>query len=377
MLTVYDPWSLLTNQDQAVRINYHKIFNFSLALTSVAYRIVSYLLSVLLFPETVLVFHSFSLPSSWTFLGARIAEYSQLYEQVMFKEPPTTPPVLKSSVSMSGPHPFSSRSGLASSPSLPESAFPDTDWLNCTYSNGELAGFVSWPAEVEGCSSIPQQKLGPAISVPALENLPPPPSTPSNQRWSACVTPASKDDSEHIYSTLGQHSFKNPPYSCCQSSFSLAEQQQKENSRSIGNLEHPSHPGGAVIAGRGLGPRQHSLPECTAQTSSDLSQSCDLTLRDSQQVLVLNRQSNLNAVSATQNYLANFKDDGDDDDDYVEIRSEDESDGIGKGCTASPESPLHGYIWNDPNDSQQVLSQPKIVQSLREKFQCLGSSSFA
>lgn len=293
----------------------------------------------------------------------------------MFKEPPSTPPVLKSSVSVSGPHPFSSR--LASSPSLPESAFPETDWLNCTYSNGELSGFVSWPADVGGHSSTPQKKLSPATSVPALKNLPPPLSTPSNQRWSACVTPASKDDSEHIYSTLGQHSFKTPPYSRCQSSSSLAEQQEKENSRSMGNLGQTSRPGGIVTAGRGLGPRQHSLPECPAQTSSDLSQPCDLTLRDSQQVLVLNRQSNLNAISATQNYLANFKDHDDDDDDYVEIRSEDEIDGLGEGCTASPESALHGYIWNDPNDSQQVLNQPKIVQSLREKFQCLGSSSFA
>ncbi|MCJ8742103.1 hypothetical protein PDJAM_G00078190 [Pangasius djambal] len=310
-------------------------------------------------------------------IGARIAEYSHLYEQVMFKEPPTTPPVLKSSVSVSGPHPFSSRSGLASSPSLPESAFPETDWLNCTYSNGELAGFVSWPAEVGGRSSTPQRKLSPAMSIPAFKDLPPPPSTPPNQRWSTCVTPASKDDSEHIYSTLGQRSFKTPPYTRCQSSSSLAEQQEKENSGSMGNLGHSSHPEGAAIAGRGLGPRQHSLPECPAQTTSDLSQSCDLTLRDSQQVLVLNRQSNLNAISATQNYLANFKDNGDDDDDYVEIRSEDESDGMEKGCTASPDSALHGYIWNEPSDSQQALNQPKIVQSLREKFQCLGSSSFA
>ncbi|KAF4078409.1 hypothetical protein AMELA_G00198860 [Ameiurus melas] len=310
-------------------------------------------------------------------IGARIAEYSQLYEQVMFKEPPTTTPVLKSSVSVSGPHPFSSRAGLASSPSLPESAFPETDWLNCTYSNGELAGFVSWPAEVGGWSSTPHRKLSPAVSVPALENLPPSQSTPSNQRWSACVTPASKDDSEHIYSTLGQRSFKTPPYSRCQSSSTLAEQQEKENSGSMGNLGHTSRPEGDANAGRGLGPRQHSLPECPAQTTLDLSQSCDLTLRDSQQVLLLNRQPNLNAISATQNYLANFKDNGDDDDDYVEIRSEDENDSMEKGCTASPDSGLHGYIWNDPNDSQQAHNQPKIVQSLREKFQCLGSGSFA
>ncbi|XP_046725026.1 pleckstrin homology domain-containing family G member 1 isoform X1 [Silurus meridionalis] len=309
-------------------------------------------------------------------IGARIAEYSHLYEQVMFKEPPTTTPVLKSSVSVSGPHPFSSRSGLASSPSLPESAFPETDWLNCTYSNGELAGFVSWPAEVGGGSS-PQPQMTPAMSVPALKNLPPPPSAPANQRWSTCVSPASKDDSEHIYSTLGERSVKAPPYSRCQSSSSLAEHQEKENSGNMGNLGHTtSHSGGTVMSGCGLGPRQHSLPECPTQVTSDLSLSCDLTLRDSQKVLVLNRHSNQNAISATQNYLANFKDD-DDDDDYVEIRSEDESDRMEKGYTSSPDPALHGYTRSDPDEGQQALNQPKIVQSLREKFQCLGSSSFA
>ncbi|TTI46078.1 Pleckstrin homology domain-containing family G member 1 [Bagarius yarrelli] len=312
-------------------------------------------------------------------IGARIAEYSQLYEQVMFREPSAATPVLKSSVSVSGPHPLFSRSGLASSPSLPESAFPEPDWLNCTYSNGELSGFVSWPSEVDRRSSTPQRKLAAAVSVPALKNLPPPPSTQSYQRWSTCVTSASKDDSEHIYSTLGQHGSKTPPYSRCLSSSSLAEQQEKENSGNMGNPGYTSRQGGAANARRpSLGPRQHSLPECPAQTMSDRSQSCDLTLRDSQQVLVLNRQANLNVISATQNYLANFKDNGDDDDDdYVEIRSEDESDGMEKGHTASPESALHNYVWNDPNDNQQALNQPKIVQSLRDKFQCLGSSSFA
>ncbi|XP_072552294.1 pleckstrin homology domain-containing family G member 1 isoform X2 [Salminus brasiliensis] len=342
-------------------------------------------------------------------IGARIAEYSHLYEQVMFKEPPTTP-VLKSSISFAGPHPLSSRSspGLASSPSLPESAGLNMDWLNCTYSNGELADFVSWPAEVGGrCSAAPQRRLSPATSVPALKNLPPTPSTPPNQRWSACVTPPSADDPEHIYSTLGQRNFKTPPYSRCQSSSSLAEQQEKENSAGMGIQGwdgHSSRTGTNAVSGRGgLGPRQHSLPD---QVIPDLSPSCDLTLRDSQQVLVLNKNSPLNALSATQNYLANFKDNGEDDDDYVEIRSEDEGEErsivsgvssqlqsntnlasqtqLAKGQLASPslDSALHGYMWNSPNDDdddddEQALGQPKIVQSLREKFQCLSSSSFA
>ncbi|KAI4904590.1 hypothetical protein NFI96_007283 [Prochilodus magdalenae] len=318
-------------------------------------------------------------------IGARIAEYSHLYEQVMFKEPPTTPPVLKSSVSFAGPHPLSSRSspGLASSPSLPESATLEDEWLNCTYSNGELADFVSWPADVGGGrSSTPQRKLTPATSVPALKNLPATPSTPPSQRWSACVTTPSPDDSEHIYSTLGQRSFKTPPYSRCQSSTSLAEQQEKENSGGTGNRgwDGQMNRSGTNAAGRGLGPRQHSLPECPTQGTKDLSSSCDLTLRDSQQVLVLSKTSPLNALSATQNYLANFKDNEEDDDDYVEIRSEDESNtrlAKGQEASAGPGSALHGYTWNDPDDDEQALGQPKIVQSLREKFQCLSSSSFA
>lgn len=155
-------------------------------------------------------------------------------------------------------------------------------------------------------------------------------------------------------------------------------------------------------------PRQHSLPEYPGQVTSNLSMPCDITLRDSQQVLVLNRQAPLNAQSATENYLANFKDNGDDDDDYVEIRSEDEAEELkqempipaqlhslpgtavdygsqpqimqtlrnGQEISNSPEKTLEGYQWNDADCSQGV-NQPKIVQSMREKFQCLSSSSFA
>ncbi|XP_076846188.1 pleckstrin homology domain-containing family G member 1 isoform X2 [Brachyhypopomus gauderio] len=340
-------------------------------------------------------------------IGARIAEYSQLYGQVSFKEPSTTPPVLKSSLSIAGPHLLSSRSSsfLASSPSLPESTL-EAEWMNCTYSNGELADFVSWPAEVSERSSTPNKKLSAAVSVPALRDLPPPPCTPPNQRWSACVTPPSKDDSEHIYSTVGKRNVKSPPYSRCQSSSSLAEQQEKENSGVMGNLG--GRPGVSSAAGRGLGPRQHSLPDCPAQATSDLSPSCDLTLRDSQQVLVLSRQPSFNALNATQNYLANFKDNSDDDDDYVEIRSEEESDmqdltppvpgqlqnwlgspanlpttlqshahgpAASQQATTSPDSSLQDYTWSSPDDDEQALGQPKIVQSLRDKFQCLGTSS--
>lgn len=146
--------------------------------------------------------------------------------------------------------------------------------------------------------------------------------------------------------------------------------------------------------------RQSSLPERSTQGQSDL------TLHDGQQVVVLNRASALSILNATQNYLANFKDNGEDDDDYVEIRSEDECEqeqdrlaqrngssavlsNQNKGLVHSQSLPctparscdplrsldreqLEKYLWSEPQQSQ-----PKIVQSLREKFQCLSSSSFA
>lgn len=146
--------------------------------------------------------------------------------------------------------------------------------------------------------------------------------------------------------------------------------------------------------------RQSSLPERSTQGQSDL------TLHDGQQVVVLNRASALSILTATQNYLANFKDNGEDDDDYVEIRSEDESEqehdrlaqkngssvalsNQNRGLVHSqslPCTPVHScdplrsldrehlekYLWSEPQQSQS-----NIVQSLREKFQCLSSSSFA
>lgn len=146
--------------------------------------------------------------------------------------------------------------------------------------------------------------------------------------------------------------------------------------------------------------RQSSLPERSTQGLSEL------TLHDGQKVVVLNRASALSILTATENYLANFKDNGEDDDDYVEIRSEDESEqerdrlaektgssaglaGQSRGPVQSqslPCTPIHScgplrsldhkhlekYLWSEPQQSQS-----NIVQSLREKFQCLSSSSFA
>uniref|UniRef100_A0A671N0S9 Pleckstrin homology and RhoGEF domain containing G1 n=1 Tax=Sinocyclocheilus anshuiensis TaxID=1608454 RepID=A0A671N0S9_9TELE len=315
-------------------------------------------------------------------IGARIAEYSHLYEQVVFKGSPSTTPMLKSSISISSTQ--------------------ESDWLNCTYSNGELADYVSWPAETTVCTSTPQRGLAPASSTPALKNLPPTPSTPPNQRWSACVTPI-KDDSDHIYTSIGPRNAKVSPHNRCQSSSSLIDQTRIENGRGPSNQvwEVKGHESRTHM------PRQRSLPDCPVQGTSDLSAPCDITLRDSQQILVLNKNVPLNAQSATENYLANFKDTGDDDDDYVEIRSEDEGEEQkqetaqphsltgttvkycnppqssmqtlikGQQVSTNPEMALQGYLWNDPDSSQQGVNQPTIVQSLREKFQCLSSSSFA
>ncbi|XP_076128296.1 pleckstrin homology domain-containing family G member 1 [Alosa pseudoharengus] len=336
-------------------------------------------------------------------IGARIAEYSTLYDQVMFKEAPagSGSPRAMPGGRLSVPH----APRLASSPSLPESATLEGAWLNCTYSNGELADFLSWTREIpeQQRSELQQhtstpQRMAQATSVPALKNLPPSPSSPPNQRWSSCVsTPARDDEPEHIYATLGvttARALKDPPYTRCQSSSSLAEQPEKENSGGVANCKQETgSSGGQATNGRGLGPRQHSLPECPPATS-------DLTLCDSQQVLVLNRggQQPLGTVTATQNYLANFRDNGDDDDDdYVEIRSEDEGEAerdrrrpsLAKSLPCSPVKSRHGtaaemgrdhlndYMWSDAEAHEQSLAQQNIVQSLRDKFQCLSSSSFA
>lgn len=158
----------------------------------------------------------------------------------------------------------------------------------------------------------------------------------------------------------------------------------------------------------------------TTEEKGPQEENSDLTLQDSQKILVLNTLSSLNAQIATLNYFANFKDtegDGDDDDDYVEIKSDDEEDGLEASSNQPvklnihdqhPQSPfsstpysfsmpstpvktindkesldshitgyddvdkLKDYLWRPPSSNQQ-----NIVQSLREKFQCLSSSSFA
>uniref|UniRef100_A0A3B4WFD3 Pleckstrin homology and RhoGEF domain containing G1 n=1 Tax=Seriola lalandi dorsalis TaxID=1841481 RepID=A0A3B4WFD3_SERLL len=313
-------------------------------------------------------------------IGARIAEYSQLYDQVMFKDPPT---------------------------SLEE------DWLHCTYSNGELASFVSSASEVGDAraSSTPQRRLTSACSIPSLKTFPSSPTTPPSQRWSSCMSSPNEKE-EHVYSSIKRHpsfnapslpSTKSSPSDHCQPVSSVGSQQEEKKNQSGLKCNRPTVDRSTDrLHGPSLGRvgRQSSLPERSTQGQSDL------TLHDGQQVVVLNRASALSILTATQNYLANFKDNGEDDDDYVEIRSEDESEqesdrlaqrngssavfsNQNRGLVQSqslPCSPVHScdslrsldrenlekYLWSEPQQSH-----PNIVQSLREKFQCLSSSSFA
>ncbi|KAF3702920.1 Pleckstrin -like proteiny domain-containing family G member 1 [Channa argus] len=332
-------------------------------------------------------------------IGARIAEYCQLYDQVIFKDPPT--PAGQVSATPHHTHP-----GLAYSPSMPETSLEE-EWLHSTYSNGELASFVASASEAgkARASSTPQHRLTSAYSIPSLQHFPPSPTTPPSQRWSSCMSAPSEKE-EDVYSSIRRHpSFNTPslspskssPSGHCQPDSSLGHQQHEKNNQSghESNGRNVAHSTdrlrGPSLSRAG---RQSSLPEQSTQGQSGL------TLHDGQQVVVLNRASALSILTATQNYLANFKDNGEDDDDYVEIRSEDESEqekndnlpvlsNQSRGLVQSqslPCTPVHScdplrsldrehlekYLWSEPQQSQ-----PNIVQSLREKFQCLSSSSFA
>ncbi|KAM9703461.1 pleckstrin homology domain-containing family G member 1 isoform 2-T2 [Menidia menidia] len=327
-------------------------------------------------------------------IGARIAEYSQLYDQVMFRDSPGP-------AGQFSPTPHHSHPGLPYSPSMPETSLEE-DWLHSTYSNGELANFMSSSCEGMDSQSTsnPLRKLTTACSSPSLKTISSSPAAATSQRWSSCISAPSEKE-EHVYSSIKRHPSLNTPSSPTKSSPSS---QQNDNSHQSGfkcngpTVDQPTD----RLPGLSLGQvgRQRSLPERSTPGHSDL------TLQDGQQVVVLNRASALSILTATQNYLANFKDNGEDDDDYVEIRSEDESEterdklvqGSGSQAVISsknrglvhsqslPCTPVHScnqlrpldreqlenYLWSEPPQNQ-----PKIVQSLREKFHCLSSSSFA
>uniref|UniRef100_A0A8C9VC20 Pleckstrin homology and RhoGEF domain containing G1 n=1 Tax=Scleropages formosus TaxID=113540 RepID=A0A8C9VC20_SCLFO len=333
----------------------------------------------------------------------RIAEYSQLYEQVVFKEMPSSSQKNPQSTHQEPSESPQSQHLLPLTPEgsqMPSGLNLDEDWLNSTYSNGELIDFITCFKESElkedSLTIPPQTKLTPASPTekcPAASQFP-------AQRWSACMAQTDRENlnQEQVFNSLGRHA---PPYSG-----KNADQHGKENGSipstrsSMGEMTR-----GSAFVRLGLSGRQYSLPD---QFMSDHR---DVTLQDSRQVLAVGRSPPMNAFIATQNYHANFKDNSDDDDDYVEIRSEDEEldssrqhkdsqamsaprvDRFSHGdlrqslslpCTPIKSSPGASatafvdqdkptqYLWNEPQVSQQNL-----VQSLREKFHCLSSSSFA
>ncbi|XP_038382247.1 pleckstrin homology domain-containing family G member 1 isoform X1 [Canis lupus familiaris] len=355
-------------------------------------------------------------------IGARIAEYSQLYDQIVFRE---TPCKTQKDGWASPQEPSNLRSTSSSQAQL-----SSEDWLlHSTYSNGELVDFCPRPEQdlkskhptLEiSTKSIPRQ-LSTACSVPSLQTSDP--LLCSLQRHSVIVSQPNKDNSYqgHLYNSLGRKSIsaKSQPYSRSQSSSSILI------NKSVDSISYPGEMGKkqplSIHKSSRCESHQDLLPAMADPCQQGPEKHSDLTLRDSQKVLVVNRNVPLNAQIATQNYFSNFKETEGDEDDYVEIRSEEdesevepshgrrkksdpriaEADFSEDPCTNStpyslnspctPKKPisdklgispylasysdsdkLNDYLWRGPSPNQQ-----NIVQSLREKFQCLSSSSFA
>lgn len=368
-------------------------------------------------------------------IGARIAEYSQLYDQIVFRD--SSPKVQKEAWA-SPQEPSAVRFSTPLASTLPCAQVTGEcsraeDWLlHSTYSNGELADFSPWPESqdtkskssyAEAVTKSNSRQLPSACSVPSLQisnrlHVP-------AQRWSAIISQPNKENlhQDHIYNSLGRRvsSMKPQAYSRSQSSSSIVvnrsgesivypNETDKKTPHSNRNFRLNSHQA-LGIASACTGPdMRKQIPENYS----------DMILQDSQKVLRVNRPSPLTAQMATQNYFSNFKDteEGEgDDDDYVEIRSEDEGSDLeasqnqtrkldpklhntdtdpsetlcSKTVSCTPAKPtgskhtltpyltaysdsdkLNDYLWRVPSPSQQ-----NIVQSLREKFQCLSSSSFA
>ncbi|XP_025939556.1 pleckstrin homology domain-containing family G member 1 isoform X2 [Apteryx rowi] len=367
-------------------------------------------------------------------IGARIAEYSQLYDQIVFRE---SPPKIQKETWSSPQEPSASRysTPVAAPPShsqLASECSRAEDWLlHSTYSNGELADFSPWPEsqDLKAKSSYPEtgtksnsRQLPSVCSVPSLQI--------SNslhvpvQRWSAIISQPNKENLHqgHTYNSLGRRASNIKPqaYSRSQSSSSIVvnrsgesitypNEMDKKKLHSNRNFRFDSHQAPDIAPGC-------TGPDMRKQIPENYS---DMILQDSQKVLRVNRTSTLTAQVATQNYFSNFKDTEEegDDDDYVEIKSEDDGSDSETSqnqtrksypklsnrdtapsetlcsktvsCTPakSPNSKhalmpyltaysdsdkLNDYLWRVPSPNQQ-----NIVQSLREKFQCLSSSSFA
>ncbi|XP_057594106.1 pleckstrin homology domain-containing family G member 1 isoform X2 [Hippopotamus amphibius kiboko] len=355
-------------------------------------------------------------------IGARIAEYSQLYDQIVFRETP-----FKTQKDGWASPQDSANLGSAS-PS--HTLHGSEDWLlHSTYSNGELADFCprpeqdlksKYPTLEINTKSTPRQ-LSAACSVPSLQTSDP--LLGSMQRHSVVVSQPNKENSfqGHLYNSLGRKgiSAKSQPYNRSQSSSSILI------NKSADSINYPGEMGKKQPLSLHRSSRWEShqdlLPGIADSGQQGTEKRSDLTLQDSQKVLVVNRNLPLSAQIATQNYLSNFKETEGDEDDYVEIKSEEDeselelshnhrrksdpkitdadfADNICSDTTSyslnSPCTPkksvsgklgispyltsyndsdkLNDYLWKGPSPNQQ-----NIVQSLREKFQCLSSSSFA
>ncbi|XP_031209010.1 pleckstrin homology domain-containing family G member 1 isoform X2 [Mastomys coucha] len=348
-------------------------------------------------------------------IGARIAEYSQLYDQIVFRETP-----LKAQ-----------KDGWASTqePTLHRPASPPQaqgtgeDWLwHSPYGNGELADFSpqteqdsrsKYPIMLESITKIRPRQLSATCSVPSLQ-VSDPPLGSVQQRCSVVVSQPHKENSGQspLYNSLGRKAIgaKTQSYSRPQSSSSILI------NKSLDSINYPSEKQLLSSQKSPRGASQQDLLSGLADScQQDTGKRSDLTLQDSQKVLVVNRGLPLNAQIATQNYFSNFKETEGDEDDYVEIKSEEDEVGLDlsprRGRKSDPKildpdcsdniyshstpyslkEPVSGrlglppyltackdsdklsdYLWRGPSPSQQ-----NIVQSLREKFQCLSSSSFA
>lgn len=296
------------------------------------------------------------------------------------------------------------------------------DWLlHSTYSNGELSDFSPWSdvphlkSKSSPSERSEKKQLPAACSVPSLQT-PLHPHVPA-QRWSVIISQPNKENlhHNHIFNSLGKRdsNAKSQAYSRSQSSISVAVRKSGESINYPHELDKKQlHSDRSFLSNScqesgSIATPGHAMCDVTKQ----IPESCPkMILQDSQKILRVNRNLVSNAQMATQNYFSNFKDNGGggDDDDYVEIRSEDEgsdleafpsqthfsdpklsahpapsetpqnvslaaakpSDAYLTSCSDSDK--LNDYLWRVPPPNQQNL-----VQSLREKFQCLSSSSFA
>ncbi|XP_063164840.1 pleckstrin homology domain-containing family G member 1 isoform X1 [Candoia aspera] len=350
-------------------------------------------------------------------IGARIAEYSQLYDQIVFRE---TSPKTQKATSQEANVRYSSP---VSTSHLAAECLKAENWLlQSTYSNGELSDFSPWPEAPHLKTKSSLSEMGTPNVRPATCSVPsfqtPFGSHIPAQRWSAIINQPNKENlhHSHLYNSLGrtESSTKPQAYSRSQFSSSIVLNKSEESicyPPEMGKKHLHSNRKFLTDHCQGSGPMATpGLPTCdgTKQISENVS---EVILQDSQKILRVNRNLSSNAQIATHNYFSNFKDTDNgegDDDDYVEIKSEDEGSDLetfynqtkdldpkvnahstpsdtqsGKSLdpsklsdsfltTCGDSDKLNDYLWSVPSSNQQ-----NIVQSLREKFQCLSSSSFA